>query len=89
MRHRIVRRSPAVDDLRELVLGDIERMHHDQQVELQSILFDMTPEQAEEKIAEDCHAAIEASLAEKEKERARRRRLAVGWIAQARGEQIR
>ncbi len=89
MRHRIIRRSPAVNEVRELLLGDLERTYHEEQVELQSILFDLTPEQAEEKLAEDCHAAIEASLAEKEKERARRRRLAVAWIAQARGEQIR
>lgn len=85
MRHRVIRRSPAVDDLRELLLGDMERTYHQQQVELASVLFDMTPEEAERKIAEDCRAALEASLAEKEKERARRRRLAVGWIAQARG----
>jgi hypothetical protein len=85
VRHRVIRRSPIVDDLRELVLGDLERMYHDQQVELQSILFDMTPEEAELKIAEDCRAALEASTEERERERLRRRRLAVKWIAEGRG----
>ena len=85
MRHRVIRRSPVVDDLRELVLGDLERMYHDQQVELQSILFDMTPEEAELKFAEDCRAALEASTEERERERLRRRRLAVKWIAEGRG----
>ena len=89
MRHRIIRRSKAVDDLHELLLGDIERVYHEQQAELRELFFGdtpaETPEQAQERNAEECHAAIEATLQEREKERARRCRLAVGWIAQGRG----
>lgn len=87
MRHRVIRR--AVDDLRELVLGDLERMYHEQQMELRELFFGDTPaetaEEAQQRNAEQCRASLEASLAEKEQERARRRRLAVGWIAHGRG----
>jgi Skp family chaperone for outer membrane proteins len=39
MRHRVIRRSPVVDDLRELVLGDLEAHFAAQQAELHEALF--------------------------------------------------